>query len=117
MCVHNLDALLFDKPIVLHANGPDYDAFFARLPRLVRYLVRRIFAMCSGFILVSDSWQTYYESELELEGQCVEVLENPIRWPEIAHRASVEGQQEVRFVFLGRLPLSGTKCASFLLGA
>jgi glycosyltransferase involved in cell wall biosynthesis len=92
---------LFSKPIVLHAHGPDFQEFFARQSRPARYLVRRIFARCSGLIALSESWQEYYERELELPGERVVVLHNPIRWREVS--GGIEGDGEVRMVFLGRL--------------
>jgi glycosyltransferase involved in cell wall biosynthesis len=93
---------LFDQPIVLHAHGPDFQEFFARLPGTVQSLVRRIFARCSGLIALSESWRQYYVRELELPGERVVVMWNPIKWREPS-QPIVDDDREVRAVFLGRL--------------
>jgi len=93
---------LFDKPILMHAHGPDFREFFGGLPGGLRSVVRRIFARCSALIALSESWGQYYQSELGLAGDRVVVLYNPVK-TRGSRRTLVRDDREVRVVFLGQL--------------
>ncbi len=89
------------RPLILHAHGGGFDAFFRRLPALVRDKVSEIFQGADQFVVLSSQWRSFYTNECEVAPSQVTVLPNPVRIP-----ASVPDRRRrarVQFLYLGRL--------------
>jgi glycosyltransferase involved in cell wall biosynthesis len=89
------------RPLILHAHGGAFDAFFRRLPAMARRMLSDVFQRADRFVVLSDRWKTFYEEECELSPSQVLVLPNPARVPlEIPDRRA---RARVQFLFLGRI--------------
>lgn len=96
-----LIALVFRKPVVMHAHGSEFPAFFSKLPQWIKQGLIWIFCRCTLFIVLSESWKNFYIDSLGLEAGQVLVLPNPVKLPpQVPHR---KGSSKVNFVFFGRI--------------
>ncbi len=94
-------ALLFRKPVILHAHGSEFHTFYAKLPEWLKQVMAGIFRQCTYLIVLSESWKAFYTENLGLKPEQVAVLANPVEMPPtVPHRA---GSDRVNFVFLGRI--------------
>lgn len=91
----------FKKPLVLHAHGSEFRAFFDSLPSWGKALIIAAFKQAERFIVLSDSWQEFYTSQVKLRTQRVVVLLNPVQIP--AELPSRSVPPPVQFIFLGRI--------------
>lgn len=96
-----LIAVVFGKPVLLHAHGSEFRPFYEGLPEWAQQLVARIFRQCSYFIVLSESWQEFYRSSLNLRPERVVVLPNAIEIPPAVPQR--QGSDIVKFLFLGRM--------------
>lgn len=96
-----LIAILFGKPVLLHAHGSEFKPFYESLPEWGQQLVARIFRQSTYFIVLSESWQDFYKSSLNLRTEQVAVLPNAIEIPTIV--PDRQGSELVKFLFLGRI--------------
>jgi hypothetical protein len=62
------------RPLILHAHGGSYDDFFERLPRVLQYAVRRIFAQADYFVVLSTQWRDFYTTRCGLSERRVRAL-------------------------------------------
>lgn len=89
------------RPLILHAHGGAFDGFFRRLPSFLRRVLSEVFQQADRFVVLSDSWKSFYEEECELSPAQMLVLPNPARVPpEIPDRRA---RARVQFLFLGRI--------------
>lgn len=96
-----LIALLFRKPVVMHAHGSEFPDFFLKLPESIKQGLIWIFRKCTLFIVLSESWKNFYINSLGLEAGKVLVLPNPVKLPsQVPYR---KGSPKVSFVFFGRI--------------
>jgi len=96
-----LIALVFRKPVIVHAHGPEFPSFYFGLPQLVKQGVSWVFGKSSRFIVLSESWKNFYLHNLRLKKEQVVVLSNPVKLPpQLPHRVNAN---PVTFVFLGRI--------------
>lgn len=99
--VTTLVGLLFDTPVVMHAHGPEFHLFYAELPKPVQAGLGWVFRRCAHFIVLSESWRTFYVQTLKLKAEQVTVLPNAVKLP--CQTAQRQGSGPVRFVFFGRI--------------
>jgi glycosyltransferase involved in cell wall biosynthesis len=101
-------ALLFRKPVVLHAHGPEFHLTYKALPSWARQLLIGTFQRCR-LIALSQSWQQFYTTELELAEAQVSVLPNPIELPPLSPEPTAEPTAEptvpLTILFLGKIGL------------
>lgn len=96
-----LVALVFSRPVIMHAHGPEFPSFYANLPQPVKQGLNWVFCRCTRFIVLSESWKDFYVSSLGLKTERVIVLPNPIKLPsQIPHRTN---SSKVNLIFLGRI--------------
>lgn len=96
-----LIALIWRKPVILHAHGPEFCLFYSKLPQFLKQWISWVFRRSDRFIVLSESWKNYYINDVNLEPEQVVVLPNPAKLPtQVPHRAN---SQDVSFVFLGRI--------------
>ncbi|MBW4467862.1 MAG: glycosyltransferase family 4 protein [Pegethrix bostrychoides GSE-TBD4-15B] len=96
-----LIALLFRKPVVMHAHGGEFHLSYQAMPAAGRWLLRRLFQRCCRFITLSKSWQNFYRDELDLAKRRVVILPNPIELPErIPDR---QGHPGLTLLFMGKI--------------
>lgn len=94
-------ALMFRKPIILHAHGPEFHLFYSKLPQLLKLGFNWVFCRCDRFIVLSESWKNFYIQNVGLKAEQIVVLPNPVKLPaQVPHRAN---SPQVSFVFLGRI--------------
>jgi len=94
-------SLVFRKPVLIHAHGPEFHLTFNSLPKWVQKFLSLIFSRCQGFIVLSNSWKDFYVPNLDLETERVFVLPNPVSMPDkIPDRLDTS---KVRLVFSGRI--------------
>ncbi|MCX7594853.1 MAG: glycosyltransferase, partial [Fischerella sp.] len=94
-------ALLFQKAILIHTNGPAFHITYSKLPKCIQQCLSWIFSRCHGFIVMSQSWKDFYVPNLGLDEKRVYILPNPIELPaEVPQRSNVD---KVSVVFLGRI--------------
>ena len=95
-------ALGFGKPVVIHAHGAEFPKTYDRLPTWAQQSLNRTFDQASAFIVLSQSWRSFYISNCALNPDRVFVLKNPTEMPElIPDRASKAGK--VTAIFCGRI--------------
>jgi len=96
-----LVAKLFQKPVILHSNSPEFHQFYAGLPSFVQTSLLWAFSQCDRFIAVSDSWRNFYVHTFGLKAEQVVVLANPIQLPErVPQRICSD---KINIVYLGRI--------------
>jgi glycosyltransferase involved in cell wall biosynthesis len=96
-----LIALIFHKPIILHAHGPEFHSFYSNLPQVLKHCLSWIFGRSDRFIVLSESWKNFYRDNVGLKAEQVVVLPNPVKLPvRVPNRAN---SQQIAFVFLGRI--------------
>ncbi len=93
--------LIFRKPVIIHAHGPEFHLTYNSLPRLIQQCLNLVFSRCQGFIVLSNSWKDFYVPNLGLEAEKVFVLPNPVAVPDkIPERLDTS---KVKLVFSGRV--------------
>ncbi|MEO1433297.1 MAG: glycosyltransferase family 4 protein [Cyanobacteria bacterium J06633_8] len=94
-------AFIFNKPILMHAHGAEFQRTYSKLPLLAQLVLSQIFRSCDKFIVLSKNWEEYYGNKLGLKKQQVVVLPNPtelpIQIPSRIHTSSI------KFGFCGRI--------------
>ncbi len=96
-----LIALIFRKPVLMHAHGAEFDIKYSKFPKLVQQIMNGIFRRCEGFIVLSKTWKEYYIKNLGLNEQQVIILPNPTELPiGTPIRTNVN---KVKLAFFGRV--------------
>ncbi|WP_373526386.1 glycosyltransferase family 4 protein [Nostoc sp.] len=94
-------AFIFDKPVLMHTHGAEFQVTYAKLPRRVQQFLSKVFQRCQGFIVLSESWQNYYVLNLDLNPKQVIILPNPSELPtEVPDR---KNRTQISLVFCGRV--------------
>lgn len=96
-----LMAKAFRKPTLMHTHGCEFHTFHDGLPRWLQSWVNAALQQADRFIVLSESWRTYYLSHCGLDPARVIVLPNPVKIP--AQVPDRTGSKTVHFVFLGRV--------------
>ncbi len=96
-----LIAALFHKPIVMHTHGSEFRQFYGNLPLVAQRCLSWVLRRCTRFIVLSDSWKTFYIETVGLSPKSVVVLSNPVKLPQDVPVRSTTGK--VTFLFLGRI--------------
>lgn len=96
-----MTAFIFNKPILMHAHGAEFQTTYSKLPLLAQLLFSKIFRSCDNFIVLSKNWEEYYTNNLGLKKQQVVVLPNPTELPiQIPNRVNTSS---IKFGFCGRI--------------
>lgn len=96
-----LIVLIWRKPVILHAHGPEFRLFYSKLPQFLKEWISWVFRRSDRFIVLSESWKNYYINDVGLKPEQVVVLPNPAKLPaQVPHRPNSD---IVNFVFLGRI--------------
>ncbi|AFY59071.1 glycosyltransferase [Rivularia sp. PCC 7116] len=94
-------AFIFNKPILMHAHGAEFQTTYSKLPLLAQLVLSKIFRSCDKFIVLSKNWEEYYTHNLGLKKQQVVVLPNPTELPiQIPNRIHTSS---IKFGFCGRI--------------
>ena len=94
-------AKFFKKPVFLHTHGSEFKQFYTNSPLILRFLIGKVFQMCDGLIVLSESWSEFYSDNLGLEKKKIAILPNPVKLP--AQVPERTGSKPVNLLFLGRL--------------
>ena len=89
------------RPLVLHAHGSVFDAFFDGLPKLGKAIVRWTYRQADCFIVLSSQWKRFYVDRFGLSESQVVVLCNPAALP--ATTPDRSDRSKTQFLFLGRI--------------
>ncbi|MBW4670965.1 MAG: glycosyltransferase family 4 protein [Cyanomargarita calcarea GSE-NOS-MK-12-04C] len=96
-----LIALMFRKPVLMHAHGAEFDVKYSKFPKLAQQIMNGIFRRSEGFIVLSKTWKEYYVKNLGLNEKQVIILPNPTELPtKIPNRKDVN---KVKLAFFGRV--------------
>lgn len=96
-----LIAIIFNKPVLIHAHGAEFHLTFFKLPTFVRQILGKIFQQSAAFIVLSKTWQDFYVAYLGLNAAKVFVLSNPVELPsQVPNRA---GCRHINLAFFGRV--------------
>lgn len=98
-------ALIFGKPIILHAHGATYQEFYAGLPPIIQKILANLMRKSSKLIALSQSWHDYYLQTWKMTDDQVVILNNPVEIP--PHNPNRSEYQQIKFVFLGRIGRRG----------
>ncbi|HAJ64536.1 MAG TPA: glycosyltransferase family 1 protein [Cyanobacteria bacterium UBA8543] len=91
----------FRIPVIMHTHSCDFHSFYSKLPQWIQQWMSWVFGSCTRFIVLSESWKTYYIENIGLKQKRVIVLPNPVKIPlQVPQRL---GSQKVNIVFLGRI--------------
>ncbi|BAU42322.1 glycosyltransferase family 4 protein [Leptolyngbya sp. O-77] len=101
--VTTLVSKLFGKPVVMHTHGSEFHEFYSHLPIFLRVFLGWTYRQCDRFIVLSESWKRFYVEALKLKEQNVSVLPNAVRIPDQIPRRIGGRDNEVLFVFFGRI--------------
>ncbi len=94
-------AVAFGKPVIMHAHGGTFPAFYSHLPRAVRAWMRLAFRRCSRVLVLSHGWKQFYVRQLGVHPDHVVVLPNPVALPAIVPDRKSAGR--VQILYLGKL--------------
>ena len=96
-----LIALVFRKPVIMHAHSSEFHLFYSGLPQGIKLWMSLVFGKCTRFIVLSESWKQFYIENVGLKSERVIVLPNPVKLPsQVSQRIN---STKVSFVFLGRI--------------
>jgi glycosyltransferase involved in cell wall biosynthesis len=96
-------ARFFKKPILMHAHGAEFHPFFASVPQWVQKAIKASFSNIQRLITLSKLDRDLYVSSLQIPGERVVVLSNPVELPvKIPERSD---RESLKLVFLGRVGL------------
>ncbi|GJD21735.1 Glycosyl transferase, group 1 [Rivularia sp. IAM M-261] len=94
-------ALLFRTPIILHTHGSEFHLFYDKQPQIIKWVINRVFSKSNLFIVLSESWKTFYVNKLGLLPKQVIVMPNPVKLPfQVPKR---KDSDKVKFISLGRI--------------
>ncbi|BAY96481.1 group 1 glycosyl transferase [Tolypothrix tenuis PCC 7101] len=94
-------AVIFGKPVLMHAHGAEFHVTYSKLPLWAQKTVSWVFRQSQGFIVLSNTWKDYYVSKLGLNPKQVIVMPNPTEIPaQIPNRAN---SNQLNLVFCGRV--------------
>ncbi len=94
-------AKAFRKPVIMHTHGCEFHTFHDGLSSWLRYAVDAALQQADRFIVLSESWKTYYLTRCGLDPARMIVLPNPVEIP--AGIPDRSNSSTVHFVFLGRI--------------
>ncbi|OWY63895.1 glycosyl transferase family 1 [cyanobacterium TDX16] len=96
-----LIAVTFRKPVLMHTHGSQFHLFYSKLPKWIKYILSLIFQQCLYFIVLSESWKTFYMNHFRIQEKRIIVLPNAVRIPlQVPDRTN---SSDVTFLFLGRI--------------
>jgi glycosyltransferase involved in cell wall biosynthesis len=99
--IYTMIAKQFRIPVLIHANGAEFDTFFEGLSPQYQRWVSSGLRQCHSLIAVTKVWQQYYINQVGLDCNQVLVLPNPAKLPtSVPNR---ENALVVKLVFLGRV--------------
>ncbi|BAU62815.1 putative glycosyl transferase [Stanieria sp. NIES-3757] len=96
-----LIALLFNKPVILHAHGAEFHTFHAQLKPILRKFLNWILQKSTYLIVLSESWKRFYISHCQIPEQKVVVLHNPVDFPQ--NLPTKAPDEEFKLLFLGKI--------------
>jgi len=73
--------LLFLKPVIMHSHAGSFPEHRESLPRILRTLLDHIFRRCSAFIVLSESWRSFFVNTCGVSPDRIRVLLNPVEIP------------------------------------
>lgn len=92
--------ILFNKPVLIHMHGCEFDSFYDNLPTYMQQIISSIFRRCY-VIALSQSWKDYYICSCGLDAEKIITLYNPVDLhDQIPDRRHVS---KTRFIFMGKI--------------
>ncbi|MGG6294668.1 glycosyltransferase family 4 protein [Leptolyngbya sp. AN02str] len=99
--ITSLITLAFRKPIVMHSHSAMFQDFYAELPQVIKRTMQQVFGRCDRFVVLSESWRSFFIENLKLDPKRVVLLPNPVVLPpNVPDRV---GTTDLKLVFLGRI--------------
>jgi glycosyltransferase involved in cell wall biosynthesis len=96
-----LIALLFNKPMILHAHGAEFHTFHAQLKPPLQKFLNWILQKTTYLIVLSESWRKFYISHCQIPEHKVVVLHNPVDFPQ--NLPTKNQDEQFKLLFLGKI--------------
>ena len=94
-------ARLLRVPVVLHQHAGEFIEGYARLPWLLKRLVKMMFSAAHCVVVIGEPWRRFVVDELGVEAERTIVIYNGV--PRSPVRRFAEAKEELHFLFLGNL--------------
>lgn len=91
----------FGVPVVMHSHSSDFREFYPTLPGWLQHALSTVFRRCSRFVVLSESWKSFYIEALRLNPTQVDVLPNAVNLPPTVPKRI--HSENITFISLGRL--------------
>jgi glycosyltransferase involved in cell wall biosynthesis len=100
--IFTLIAFIFDKPVMLHAHGAEFETFFIELPEILKQIFGFIFRRCNALIVLSKTQEKFYVKHLCLDQNRVFVLPNAVSIPQKTPKVT-QDKGTLTLIFIGRV--------------
>lgn len=94
-------ALVFRKPVIIHAHGAEFDKKYSKYPLWMQRILSGIFRQCDSFVVLSKTWKDYYAENLGLDEQRIIILPNPTELPFVVPNRN--NATKIKLGFFGRV--------------
>jgi glycosyltransferase involved in cell wall biosynthesis len=101
--IFTLIAFIFNKPVIIHAHGAEFETFFIGLPEILKQIFGFIFRRCNAFIVLSKTQEKFYIKHLRLDENRVFVLPNAVSIPKETPTRVVQDKGLLTLIFIGRV--------------
>jgi len=90
----------FNKKVILHMHGGDFDIYYRKSPALLKRYIKRALMSCDKIIVLSEYWKTFFQ--YALPDKQVDVLYNGVHASTFSPYLSAP-ENIHKFLFMGRL--------------
>lgn len=101
--IFSIVSSIFNKPLIIHAHGAEFEAFFTNLPKVLKHVIRSIFKKCDAFIVLSKTQQNLYVTNLCLDRNRVFILPNAVCIPKEIPENTRKSEDRLTLVSIGRV--------------
>lgn len=103
--IFTLIAFIFNKPVIIHAHGAEFETFFMGLPKILKRIFEFIFRRCNAFIVLSKIQEKFYIDHLRLDEKRVFVLPNAVSVPKEIPTRAIQDKGLLTVISIGRVGL------------
>ncbi len=90
------------RRVLLHAHGARFHLFFAALPPVMQWCLRRLFSGVDNLLVLGEEWCRYYREVFPCLPE-ISILPNPVAWPAVIPERSPGINEKVNILYCGRL--------------
>jgi glycosyltransferase involved in cell wall biosynthesis len=101
--IFTLIAFVFNKPVMIHAHGAEFETFFLGLPTIIKQIFGVIFRKCNAFVVLSKTQGNLYIKYLGLDENRVFILPNAVSIPKTTSTTVVQRKETLNLISIGRV--------------